>query len=107
MGLIPASSAGGSWAAGTNGCITEDAELSLRLLRAGWSGLHIDESFGYGVMPLTFEALKSQRYRWCFGGIQLFRMHWRSMFRPIVGGPASARPNGGPTCAEPFSGTAT
>jgi hypothetical protein len=30
-------------------------------------------------MPLTFEALKGQRYRWCFGGIQLFRMHWRSM----------------------------
>ena len=23
-------------------CITEDAELSLRLLRAGWSGLHLD-----------------------------------------------------------------
>ena len=30
-------------------------------------------------MPLTFEALKGQRYRWCFGGIQLLRMHWRSM----------------------------
>jgi glycosyltransferase involved in cell wall biosynthesis len=60
-------------------CITEDAELSLRLLRGGWSGLHVDDSFGQGVMPLTFEALKSQRYRWCFGGIQILRMHWRSM----------------------------
>jgi cellulose synthase/poly-beta-1,6-N-acetylglucosamine synthase-like glycosyltransferase len=60
-------------------CITEDAELSLRLLRAGWSGLHVDQSWGYGVMPLTFEALKSQRYRWCFGGIQILRMHWRSL----------------------------
>ncbi|MBO0833040.1 MAG: glycosyltransferase, partial [Actinobacteria bacterium] len=50
-------------------CITEDAELSLRLLRAGWSGLHVDESWGKGIMPLTFEALKGQRYRWCFGGI--------------------------------------
>jgi hypothetical protein len=30
-------------------------------------------------MPLTFEALKGQRYRWCFGGIQILRMHWRSM----------------------------
>jgi cellulose synthase/poly-beta-1,6-N-acetylglucosamine synthase-like glycosyltransferase len=56
-------------------CITEDAELSLRLLRAGWSGLHVDASMGRGVMPLTFEALKSQRYRWCFGGIQILRMH--------------------------------
>src|SRR5580658_7097217 len=60
-------------------CITEDAELSLRLLRAGWHGLHVDESFGRGIMPLTFEALKGQRYRWCFGGIQILRMHWRSM----------------------------
>ncbi len=22
---------------------------------------------------------KGQRYRWCFGGIQILRMHWRSM----------------------------
>ena len=29
-------------------CITEDAELSLRLLRDGWSGLHVDRSFGHG-----------------------------------------------------------
>jgi len=71
-------------------CITEDAELSLRLLRAGWSGLHIDESFGCGVMPLTFEALKSQRYRWCFGGIQLLRMHWRSLFSRSSAGRLSA-----------------
>jgi glycosyltransferase involved in cell wall biosynthesis len=60
-------------------CITEDAELSIRLLRAGWSGLHVDQSWGHGIMPLTFEALKGQRYRWCFGGIQILRMHWRSI----------------------------
>ena len=60
-------------------CITEDAELSLRLLRAGWSGLHVDQSWGYGIMPLTFEALKGQRYRWCFGGIQILRMHGQSL----------------------------
>jgi cellulose synthase/poly-beta-1,6-N-acetylglucosamine synthase-like glycosyltransferase len=60
-------------------CITEDAEMSLRLLRAGWSGLHVDESGGHGIMPLTFEALKGQRYRWCFGGIQILRMHWKSL----------------------------
>ena len=60
-------------------CITEDAELSLRLLRAGWNGLHIDQTWGRGIMPLTFEALKGQRYRWCFGGIQILRMHGRSM----------------------------
>ena len=57
----------------------EDAELSLRILRNGWSGLHVDRSFGKGIMPLTFEALKGQRFRWCFGGIQILRRHWRSM----------------------------
>jgi cellulose synthase/poly-beta-1,6-N-acetylglucosamine synthase-like glycosyltransferase len=60
-------------------CITEDAELSLRLLRAGWTGNHVSQSYGKGIMPLTFEALKGQRYRWCFGGIQILRMHWRSL----------------------------
>jgi glycosyltransferase involved in cell wall biosynthesis len=60
-------------------CITEDAELSLRLLRAGWHGLAMDQTWGRGIMPLTFEGLKGQRYRWCFGGIQILRMHWRSL----------------------------
>ena len=60
-------------------CITEDAELSIRLLAAGWHGLHLDQTYGRGIMPLTFEALKGQRYRWCFGGIQILRMHWRLM----------------------------
>src|SRR5499425_2360686 len=60
-------------------CITEDAEISLRLLRAGWHGLHVDQTWGRGIMPLTFEALKGQRYRWCFGGIQILRMHGQSL----------------------------
>src|SRR5207247_1583300 len=60
-------------------CITEDAELSLRLLKDGWSGRHVTASFGRGVMPLTFEALKRQRFRWCFGGVQILRRHWRSL----------------------------
>jgi cellulose synthase/poly-beta-1,6-N-acetylglucosamine synthase-like glycosyltransferase len=78
MGLIrrTAIERAGGW---DEWCITEDAELSLRLLRDGWSGVHVDRSFGVGVMPLTFEALKGQRFRWCFGGIQILRRHWRSM----------------------------
>src|SRR5919201_5767982 len=30
-------------------------------------------------MPLTFAALKSQRFRWCFGGMQILRKHWREL----------------------------
>ena len=78
MGLIrrPALEGVGGW---DEWCITEDAELSFRLLKDGWEGLHVDPSFGRGIMPLTFEALKGQRFRWCFGGIQILRRHWRSM----------------------------
>ena len=60
-------------------CITEDAESSLRMLRAGHSGLYLHETFGRGIMPLTFMALKRQRFRWCFGGVQILRKHWRSL----------------------------
>jgi cellulose synthase/poly-beta-1,6-N-acetylglucosamine synthase-like glycosyltransferase len=60
-------------------CITEDAEASLRILRAGYSGIYVNESFGRGVMPLTFAALKRQMFRWCFGGIQILRKHGRSL----------------------------
>ena len=60
-------------------CVTEDAELSLRLLARGWSGHHVDRTFGHGVMPLTFEALKRQRFRWCFGGMQILKRHWRML----------------------------
>ncbi|HAM01290.1 MAG TPA: group 2 glycosyl transferase [Acidimicrobiaceae bacterium] len=60
-------------------CITEDAETSLRLLMAGYSGMYVAKSFGQGIMPLTFSALKSQRFRWCFGGMQILRRHWRSL----------------------------
>ncbi len=60
-------------------CITEDADTSLRLLRAGYSGLYLGKSFGRGIMPLTFASLKSQRFRWCFGGMQILRQHWKSL----------------------------
>ncbi|WP_183408052.1 glycosyltransferase family 2 protein [Nocardioides pocheonensis] len=60
-------------------CATEAPELGLRLLQAGWSGLHVDRSFGRWTMPPTFEALKRQRYRWCLGGVQVLRRHWRSL----------------------------
>jgi cellulose synthase/poly-beta-1,6-N-acetylglucosamine synthase-like glycosyltransferase len=60
-------------------CITEDAETSLRLLKKGYSGVYVASSYGRGIMPLTFASFKSQRFRWCFGGMQILRMHWRDL----------------------------
>ncbi|MEA3215259.1 MAG: hypothetical protein QOJ19_1415, partial [Acidimicrobiia bacterium] len=60
-------------------CISEDTEASLRVLKAGWSGLYIPRCFGRGVVPPTFGGLQTQRHRWCFGGMQIMRLHWRSL----------------------------
>ncbi len=60
-------------------CISEDTEASLRALRAGWSGLYVPRCFGRGVVPPTFAGLNTQRHRWCFGAMQILRLHWRSL----------------------------
>jgi cellulose synthase/poly-beta-1,6-N-acetylglucosamine synthase-like glycosyltransferase len=60
-------------------CITEDAEASLRILKKGYQSLYINRAFGSGLMPFNFEGLKKQRFRWCFGGIQLLKKHWEAL----------------------------
>jgi cellulose synthase/poly-beta-1,6-N-acetylglucosamine synthase-like glycosyltransferase len=60
-------------------CITEDAEASLRMLDRGRSGVYVPTSYGHGMMPLTFDGLKKQRFRWALGGIQILRLHWREL----------------------------
>jgi cellulose synthase/poly-beta-1,6-N-acetylglucosamine synthase-like glycosyltransferase len=60
-------------------CITEDAEISLRILDLGFEGIYVERSFGRGLMPLNFEGLKKQRFRWAFGGMQILRRHWRAL----------------------------
>jgi hypothetical protein len=60
-------------------CITEDAEASLRILKRGYKSLYIHRSFGRGLMPFDFEGLKKQRFRWCFGGIQILKKHWEAL----------------------------
>lgn len=76
MGLLRKSAleAAGGW---SEWCVTEDAETSLRILARGHSAVYIERTYGRGVMPLTFAALKKQRFRWCFGGVQLLLRHWR------------------------------
>jgi cellulose synthase/poly-beta-1,6-N-acetylglucosamine synthase-like glycosyltransferase len=78
MGLIRADALRriGGW---DEWCITEDAEASLRLLARGYQGCFVNRSYGRGLMPLEFDALKRQRFRWCFGGIQILRKHWAAL----------------------------
>jgi hypothetical protein len=60
-------------------CISEDTEASLRVLKAGWSGMYIPRCFGRGIVPPTYAGLNTQRHRWCFGAMQILRLHWRSL----------------------------
>lgn len=60
-------------------CITEDAEASLRILKRGYKSLYLKRTYGRGLMPFTFEGLKKQRFRWCFGGIQILKKHWEAL----------------------------
>jgi cellulose synthase/poly-beta-1,6-N-acetylglucosamine synthase-like glycosyltransferase len=59
-------------------CISEDTEASVRVLKAGWSGVYLPRCFGRGIVPPTYAGLNTQRYRWCFGAMQILRLHWRS-----------------------------
>jgi cellulose synthase/poly-beta-1,6-N-acetylglucosamine synthase-like glycosyltransferase len=60
-------------------CITEDAEASLRVLKRGYQSVFVNKAYGTGLMPFTFDGLKKQRFRWCFGGIQILKKHWESL----------------------------
>jgi cellulose synthase/poly-beta-1,6-N-acetylglucosamine synthase-like glycosyltransferase len=62
--------------------VTEDAEASLRMLERGYSGIFVPRAFGSGLMPLTFDGLKKQRFRWALGGIQILRLHWKELILP-------------------------
>jgi cellulose synthase/poly-beta-1,6-N-acetylglucosamine synthase-like glycosyltransferase len=75
MGLIRRSALEGigGW---DEAIITEDADASLRMLGQGAIGVYEPKPWGEGLMPLTFDGLKKQRFRWALGGIQILRRHW-------------------------------
>lgn len=62
----------GGWA---EWCITEDAELGLRLFELGYKALYIPCTYGRGLMPDTFADFKKQRYRWAYGAVRILHAH--------------------------------
>ncbi|PPR19124.1 MAG: Cellulose synthase catalytic subunit [UDP-forming] [Alphaproteobacteria bacterium MarineAlpha9_Bin7] len=71
-------------------CITEDAELGLRLLESGWHSAYVPHSFGRGQLPNDFGAYKSQRFRWVYGAMQILKHHGLALLglRPCQLSPA-------------------
>jgi len=68
----------GRWA---EWCITEDAELGLKIFEKGYEALYVAKSYGRGVMPDTFIDFKKQRYRWAYGAVQIMRHHAKALRR--------------------------
>ncbi|MBF0263327.1 MAG: glycosyltransferase [Magnetococcales bacterium] len=60
-------------------CITEDAELGLRIFEKGYQALYVPKSFGRGVMPDTFIDFKKQRFRWAYGAVRIMRAHMKEL----------------------------
>jgi cellulose synthase/poly-beta-1,6-N-acetylglucosamine synthase-like glycosyltransferase len=56
-------------------CITEDAELGLRIFEEGYEAFYTPTSYGRGLIPDTFMDYKKQRHRWAYGAIQILRQH--------------------------------
>ncbi|MBF0427542.1 MAG: glycosyltransferase [Magnetococcales bacterium] len=67
----------GGWA---EWCITEDAELGLRIFERGFQASYIPRSYGRGVMPDTFIDYKKQRFRWAYGAVRIMRAHFGELF---------------------------
>ncbi|ADC61238.1 glycosyltransferase [Allochromatium vinosum] len=60
-------------------CITEDAELGLRLFEGGHKALYIPCTYGQGLMPDTFADFRKQRYRWAYGAVRILLHHRREL----------------------------
>ncbi len=56
-------------------CITEDAELGLRIFEKGHKAIYIPRSYGKGLMPDNFADFKKQRFRWAYGAVLILRHH--------------------------------
>jgi exo-beta-1,3-glucanase (GH17 family)/cellulose synthase/poly-beta-1,6-N-acetylglucosamine synthase-like glycosyltransferase len=61
-------------------CITEDAELGLRIFEMGFKAVYIPKSYGKGLIPDTFLSYKRQRSRWAYGAVQIMKHHARELF---------------------------
>src|SRR5579862_9375278 len=68
-------------------CITEDAELGLRIFEKGFDASYVPHSYGRGLMPDAFIDFKKQRFRWAYGAMQILKAHARALF--LEGGPLS------------------
>jgi poly-beta-1,6-N-acetyl-D-glucosamine synthase len=62
----------------------EDADVTLKILSAGWKIVYEPNAIAYTEAPITVYQLLKQRYRWTRGILQAIRKHKRYLFNPTV-----------------------
>lgn len=62
----------------------EDADVTLKILAAGWKIAYEPNAIAFTEAPITIYQLLKQRYRWTRGILQAIRKHKKYLFNPTV-----------------------
>lgn len=65
-------------------CLTEDQDLGLRLMTAGWAGRHLHDCYVYQQGLYHLRPLLRQRTRWAQGNLQAISL-WPRLWKSRVG----------------------
>ena len=69
----------------TNDTLTEDADMTLRLLRAGGRIVYPPDARAKTEAPESISTLATQRFRWSYGTFQCLRKHHDAFFNGTLG----------------------
>ncbi len=62
----------------------EDADVTLKILAAGWKIIYEPNAIAFTEAPVTIYQLLKQRYRWTRGILQAIRKHKRLLYNPTI-----------------------
>lgn len=65
--------------------LAEDADLTIKVERMGYTVAYDDLAIGLTEAPDTFRGFLRQRFRWMFGTLQVAWKHKDALFRPRYG----------------------
>jgi hypothetical protein len=66
----------GGW---QEGSLTEDVELSLRILNSGHEIVYLENLKVPGELPFTIEGIRAQQKKWAYGNVNAFLDHYKSI----------------------------
>ncbi|MDB5227757.1 MAG: glycosyltransferase [Bacteroidota bacterium] len=66
----------------TSDTLAEDCDLTIKLLKNGYKIVCCNEAIAYTESPETMQQFIKQRFRWCFGVMQVFWKNRETCFYP-------------------------